>query len=66
MGNIKEVRQDQIPLKCEICEKQFKKSNSLKTHFNITHNLEEEHEWKKHHKCASCKISFPKARSTTS
>ena len=39
-----EIRPDQISLKCEICEKEFKKSNSLNYHLNITHKLEKEHQ----------------------
>ena len=52
MDSLKKLRQDKIPLKCEICDKEFKSSESLKYHFNITHNLEEEHQ------CNICKKVF--------
>ena len=29
-------------LKCEICDKEFKNNNGLRSHFNIVHNLVEE------------------------
>ena len=32
------------PFKCEICEKEFKKSKGLKYHFNISHNLKQQHQ----------------------
>ena len=47
-----EVRQNQIPLKCEICDKEFKSKNGLKYHFNITHNFE------KKHQCNICQKDF--------
>ena len=31
MDITKKISQDQIPLKCEICEKEFKKNDSLKS-----------------------------------
>ena len=30
--------------KCESCEKEFKKNDSLKKHFNFVHNLVKEHQ----------------------
>jgi len=36
--------QNQIPLKCEICDKEYKNNRGLKNHFNIIHNLEKEHQ----------------------
>ena len=44
MHDLKKLRQIKNPLKCEICDKEFKNSNSLKYHFNITHNLEKEYQ----------------------
>ena len=38
--------------KCEICDKEFKTNNGLKSHFNITHNL------KKEHQCNICQKVF--------
>ena len=42
MDNSKKILQNQIPLKCEICDKVFKTINGLKTHFIIIHDLEQE------------------------
>ena len=36
------LRQNQIPLKCEICDNEFKNNSGLKKHFHIVHNLETE------------------------
>ena len=52
MNNLKKLRQNQISLKCEICDKEFKSKNSLKNHFNITHNLEKKYE------CNICQKDF--------
>ena len=41
MDNSKKNEQNQIPIKCEICDKEFKKNYGLKRHFNTTHNLKE-------------------------
>ena len=40
------------PFKCEICEKYFKKSNGLKYHFKVVHNLERQHH------CNICQKAF--------
>ena len=43
MANLDELRQQQQnPLKCEICDKEFKSNNGLKRHFNIVHKLMKE------------------------
>ena len=52
MSDFKRVKQNQIPLKCEICEKEFKNAGGLRTHFNITHDL------KKEHQCNICQKVF--------
>ena len=52
MDNSKKLVQDQIPHKCEICDKVFKNSSGLKYHFNIIHNLEKEHQ------CNICQKNF--------
>ena len=39
MSNLQKLRQNQILLKCEICDKEFKNNKSLKYHVNIIHNL---------------------------
>ena len=44
MNNLQKLRQDQIPIKCEICDKEFKTNHGMKNHFNITHNSENEHQ----------------------
>ena len=44
MDNLKKLKQNQIQLKCEICDKEFKTNNGLKNHFDITHNLEKEYQ----------------------
>ena len=44
MDNLNEIRQDQILLKCEICDKEFKSRSGLNYHFKVTHNLEKEHQ----------------------
>ena len=47
MADINKSRQkQQNPLKCEICEKEFKSNNGLKNHFNIVHKLMKEYECK--------------------
>ena len=53
MENLIEVEQNQIPLKCEICDKEFKNNKSLKNHFNIIHNYLE-----KKHQCNICQKYF--------
>ena len=52
MENLMEVVQNQISLKCDICDKEFKSKGGLKYHFNITHNLE------KKHQCNICQKDF--------
>ena len=42
MADLNKSRQD--PLKCEICDKDFKSNNGLKNHFNIVHKLMKEHQ----------------------
>ena len=37
MENLMEVGQNQIPLKCEICNKEFKSKGGLKYHLIITY-----------------------------
>ena len=44
MENHKKLRQNQIPLKCEICDKEFKSNKGLKEHINIVHKLMKEHQ----------------------
>ena len=53
MDNSQKQEQAQIGLKCEICDKGFNRSNGLKYHLNIIHNLE-----KKHHLCNICEKVF--------
>ena len=48
----KSRRQNQIPFKCEICDKEFKSNNSLIYHFNSTHKMMGEH------KCNICQNAF--------
>ena len=48
----KSRQQNQILVKCEICDKEFKSHNGLKHHFNITHNLE------KQYQCNICQKNF--------
>ena len=53
MADLDELRQQQQnPLKCEICDKEFKSNNGLKYHFNIVHKLMEEHQ------CNICQSEF--------
>ena len=40
MDNLKKSKQNPIPCKCEICDKEFKTDKGLKYHFNITHKSE--------------------------
>ena len=42
MHDLKKLRQIKNPLKCEICDKEFKTNNGLKNHFNRIHNLEKD------------------------
>ena len=45
MSELKKLGQNQISsLKCEICEKEFKKNNGLKYHVHKIHNLEKVHQ----------------------
>ena len=50
MASLNKSRQN--PVKCEICEKEFKSNNILKNHFNIVHKLMEEHQ------CNICQKGF--------
>ena len=52
MKILKKLMKDQIKIKCEICDKEFKTKNGLKNHFNITHDLEKEHH------CNICQKAF--------
>ena len=53
MANLNKNRQQQQnPLKCEICEKEFKGKNGSKKHFNFVHKLMEEHQ------CNICQKAF--------
>ena len=52
MDNLKKLVQEQIPLKCEICCKDFKNIRGLKNHFNTVHDLEKEY------KCNICQKVF--------
>ena len=45
MADLNKLReQQQNPLKCEICDREFKSNNTLKKHFNIVHRLIKEHQ----------------------
>ena len=49
MDDLEKLRQNAIVhhkqiYKCEICDKEFKKSHNLKMHFNIVHNYVKEHQ----------------------
>ena len=53
MDNTKTIRKNQIAVKCEICDKQFKNVYNLNNHFNVVHNnLEKEHQ------CNICQKKF--------
>ena len=45
-------QQQQNPLKCEICDKEFKSNSGLKNHFNIVHKLMKENQ------CKICQKGF--------
>ena len=45
-------KKNQIPLKCEICDTEFKNNNGLRRHFNIVHKLLKEHQ------CNICQNAF--------
>ena len=68
MDNLKKLRQNQISLNCEICDKGFTNKNGLKQrdplclkyHFNVTHNSE------KKHQCNICqKVFYIKSQLTS-
>ena len=40
----KSRQQQQSPLKCEICDKEYRSNNGLKYHFNLVHMLMKKHE----------------------
>ena len=44
MSDLKKLGQSQIPLKCEICDKEFKNNIGLKQHVNKVHNFKEEYQ----------------------
>ena len=61
MANSNENRQQQQnPLKCEICDKEFKSNNGLKTHLNLVHKLMKEHQ------CNICQAVFKVQRQLNS
>ena len=39
----KSRQQNQILVKCEICDKEFRRNNGLKNHLNLVHKSMEEH-----------------------
>ena len=45
-------QQQQNPLKCEICDKEFKSNSGLKNHFNLVHKLMKENQ------CKICQKGF--------
>ena len=59
MDNLKKTKKDKIPLKCEVCDKEFKSNRGLKFHFNIIHNFEKEH------RCNICQKVFHIRRKLT-
>ena len=59
MDNQKKLGKNQIQFKCEICDNEFKNKNTLKKHFNNTHNnLEKEHKCNTHPLELMKKVSF--------
>ena len=48
----KSRRQNQIPFKCEICDREFKNNNGLRCHFNGAHKMVREL------KCNICQSVF--------
>ena len=44
MSDLKKLGEKQIPLKCEICDKEFKNKNGLRVHFKNAHNFLREHQ----------------------
>ena len=52
MDNLKKPKENEIPFKCEICDKELKSKNSLKKHFIVVHNSEGEHQ------CKICQKDF--------
>ena len=60
MSYLQNLRQNQILLKCEICDKEFKNNKSLEYHVNIIHNLE------KNYLCNICqKVFYAQSRLTS-
>ena len=61
MADLNESRQQQKnPLKCEICDKDFKSNSGTKNHFNLVHKLMQEHH------CNICQSVFKLQRQLTS
>ena len=44
MNDLKKLRQNQITIKCEICDKEFKNNIGLRQHIKNTHNFVKEHQ----------------------
>ena len=42
-NSTKSRQQQQNTLKCEICDKEFRRNNGLKNHLNLVHTSMEEH-----------------------
>ena len=55
------TKQQKNPLKCEICEEEFKSNNGFKKHFNIAHNSV--YSGDKNHRCDICGNAFTQAGS---
>ena len=57
MANLIRLRQkQQSPLKCKICDKEFKSNKGLKKHIDSVHNRQKEDN------CDSCGKAFYQAR----
>ena len=53
-------QQQQNPLKCEICDKEFRSNNGLKSHLNLVHKSMKEHQ------CNICQSVFKLQRQLSS